>query len=106
MKSIFASLILALFAVSVAGKEQHCIFRVLAEANPNDTPVFSSSVRISAACARWRPVFRKIMPERSWKRRGYRLGSLPHGREIYNVALYPRRKRRKVPESDSRKWIS
>src|SRR5437667_4076112 len=45
MKSIFASLILALFAVSVAGKEQHCIFRVHAEANPNDTPVFSSSVR-------------------------------------------------------------
>src|SRR5438132_12769961 len=45
MKSIFASLILALFAVSVAGKEQHSIFRVHAEANPNDTPVFSSSVR-------------------------------------------------------------
>src|SRR5438093_13732953 len=45
MKSIFASLILALFAVSVAGKEQHCIFRVHAEANPNDTSVFSSSVR-------------------------------------------------------------
>src|SRR5881392_163099 len=45
MKSIFASLILALFAVSVAGKEQHCIFRVHAEANPNDTAVFSSSVR-------------------------------------------------------------
>src|SRR5438105_11979735 len=45
MKSIFASLILALFAVSVAGKDRHCIFRVHAEANPNDTPVFSSSVR-------------------------------------------------------------
>src|SRR5213595_2738590 len=45
MKSIFASLILALFAVSVAGKEQHCIFRVHAEANPNDTASFSSSVR-------------------------------------------------------------
>src|SRR5881275_1339680 len=45
MKSIFASLILALFAVSVAGKEQHCIFRVHAEANPNDTAAFSSSVR-------------------------------------------------------------
>src|SRR6266516_1829069 len=45
MKSIFASLILALFAVSVAGKEQHCIFHVDAEANPNDTAVFSSSVR-------------------------------------------------------------
>src|SRR5881392_2874741 len=45
MKSIFASLILALFAVSVAGKEQHCTFRVHAEANSNDTAVFSSSVR-------------------------------------------------------------
>src|SRR5438045_9439083 len=45
MKSIFASLILALFAVSVAGKDRHCIFRVHAEANPNDTAVFSSSVR-------------------------------------------------------------
>src|SRR5258707_7760394 len=44
MKSIFASLILALFAVSVAGKDRHCIFRVHAEANPNDTAVFSSSV--------------------------------------------------------------
>src|SRR5256885_17128082 len=45
MKSIFASLILALFAVSVAGKDRHCIFRVHTEANPNDTAVFSSSVR-------------------------------------------------------------
>jgi hypothetical protein len=45
MKSIFASLILALFAISVAGKDQHCIFRVHAEANQNDTATFSSSVR-------------------------------------------------------------
>ena len=45
MKSIFASLILALFAVSVAGKDRHCSFRVHAEANPNDTTTFSSSVR-------------------------------------------------------------
>src|SRR5437773_3552161 len=45
MKSIFASLILALFAVSVAGKDRHCIFRVHAEANPNDTATFSRSVR-------------------------------------------------------------
>ena len=45
MKSIFASLILALFAASVAGKDRHCTFRVHAEANPNDTPTFSSSVR-------------------------------------------------------------
>jgi hypothetical protein len=45
MKSIFASLILALFAASVAGKDRHCTFRVHAEANPNDTASFSSSVR-------------------------------------------------------------
>ena len=45
MKSIFANLILALFAVSVAGKDRHCIFRVHAEANSNDTATFSSSVR-------------------------------------------------------------
>src|SRR5437660_2159739 len=45
MKSIFASLILALFAVSVAGKDRHCIFRIHAEANPQDTAAFSSSVR-------------------------------------------------------------
>ena len=45
MKSIFARLILALFAVSVAGKDRHCTFRIRAEANPNDTATFSSSVR-------------------------------------------------------------
>jgi hypothetical protein len=45
MKSIFASLILALFAASVAGKDRHCTFRVHAEANPNDMATFSSSVR-------------------------------------------------------------
>jgi hypothetical protein len=45
MKSIFASLILALFAASVAGKDRHCTFRVHAEANSNDTATFSSSVR-------------------------------------------------------------
>ena len=45
MKSIFASLILALFAASVAGKDRHCTFRVHAEANQNDTASFSSSVR-------------------------------------------------------------
>jgi hypothetical protein len=45
MKPICASLIVALFAVSVAGKDRHCIFRVHAEANPNDTATFSSSVR-------------------------------------------------------------
>jgi hypothetical protein len=45
MKPIFASLILALFAASVAGKDRHCTFRIHAEANPNDTATFSSSVR-------------------------------------------------------------
>lgn len=43
MKSIFASLIVASFAVSVAGKD-HCVFRVHVEANANDTASFSSSV--------------------------------------------------------------
>jgi hypothetical protein len=44
MKTIFASLIVALFAVSVLGKDEHCIFRVHVEANANDTASFSSSV--------------------------------------------------------------
>lgn len=44
MKSIFASLIVALFAVSVSGKDGHCVFRVHVEANANDTATFSSSV--------------------------------------------------------------
>jgi hypothetical protein len=47
MKSIFASLILAFFAVSATAKDRHCIFRIHAEANPNDTATFSSSVRAS-----------------------------------------------------------
>jgi hypothetical protein len=45
MKPIFASLIVALFAISVAGKDRHCTFRVHAEANPKDTSTFASSVR-------------------------------------------------------------
>ena len=45
MKSIFASLIVALLAISATGKDRHVIFRVHAEANPNDTATFSSSVR-------------------------------------------------------------
>lgn len=45
MKSIFASLILALLATSATGKDRHCTFRAHAEANPNDTAIFSSSVR-------------------------------------------------------------
>ena len=44
MKSIFASLIVALFAASVLGKDRPCVFRVHAEANPNDTAAFSASV--------------------------------------------------------------
>jgi len=44
MKSIFASLIVALFAASVLGKDRPCVFRVHAEANPNDTVSFSASV--------------------------------------------------------------
>jgi hypothetical protein len=35
MKSIFASMIVALFAVSVSGKDGQCIFRVHAEAHAN-----------------------------------------------------------------------
>jgi len=45
MKPIFASLIVAFLAISATGKERHCTFRVHAEANPNDTAIFSSSIR-------------------------------------------------------------
>jgi hypothetical protein len=45
MKSIFASLIVAFLAISATGKDRHCVFRVHAEANPNDTASFASSVR-------------------------------------------------------------
>ena len=45
MKTTLATLILALLAVSAIGKDRHCIFRVHAEANPQDTAAFSSSVR-------------------------------------------------------------
>ena len=44
MRSIFASLIVASFAVPVSGKDAHCIFRVHVEANAHDTASFSSSV--------------------------------------------------------------
>ena len=44
MKTIFASLIVALFTASVLGKDAQCIFRVHVEANANDTATFSSSV--------------------------------------------------------------
>ena len=45
MKPIFATLIVALLTISATGKDRHCIFRVHAEANPQDTAVFSSSIR-------------------------------------------------------------
>jgi hypothetical protein len=44
MKFIFASTILALFVASVSGKDRHCVFRVHAEANPNDGASFNSSI--------------------------------------------------------------
>ena len=44
MRSIFASLILASFTVSVLGKDAHCVFRVHVEANANDTASFSTSI--------------------------------------------------------------
>src|SRR5262245_66369064 len=49
MKSILASLIVAFLAVSATGKDQHCIFRVHAEANPNDGATFSSSVKATVS---------------------------------------------------------
>src|SRR5438128_6136201 len=45
MKPIIASLIVALLTISATGKDRHCVFRIHAEANPNDTATFSSSVR-------------------------------------------------------------
>jgi len=49
MKFIFASLIVAFLAFSATGKDRHCIFRVHAEANPNDGTAFASSVRASVS---------------------------------------------------------
>src|SRR5438445_13770387 len=45
MKPIIASLIVALLTISATGKDRHCVFRIHAEANPQDTAAFSSSVR-------------------------------------------------------------
>ena len=45
MKTTLATLIVALLAISAIGKDRHCTFRVHAEANPQDTAAFSSSVR-------------------------------------------------------------
>ena len=45
MKPIIASLIVALLTISATGKDRRCVFRIHAEANPQDTAAFSSSVR-------------------------------------------------------------
>ena len=45
MKTTLATLIVALLAISAIGKDRLCTFRVHAEANPQDTAAFSSSVR-------------------------------------------------------------
>ena len=47
MKSIFASLIVALLVVSATRKDRHCTLGVHAEANPNDTATFPSFVSAS-----------------------------------------------------------
>jgi hypothetical protein len=44
MKFISASLIVAFLAISATAKGRNCIFRVHAEAHPNDTASFASSV--------------------------------------------------------------
>jgi hypothetical protein len=46
MKTIFLGAFLVCLALpSIAAKQRHCMFRVHTEANPQDTAVFSSSVR-------------------------------------------------------------
>jgi hypothetical protein len=46
MKNAFASLILGLLALSSSpAKERHCMLRIHAEANPQDSAVFATSVR-------------------------------------------------------------
>ena len=46
MKRLSATLLLLLIAFAPSfAKKPHCMFRVHAEANPRDTPVFSSSVQ-------------------------------------------------------------
>ncbi len=46
MKTVFASAFLALLSLLPChAKERHCTFRIHAEANANDGPVFSSAIR-------------------------------------------------------------
>jgi hypothetical protein len=46
MKTVFASVMLASLAFSASlAKDRHCMLRIHAEANPQDTAVFSTSVR-------------------------------------------------------------
>jgi hypothetical protein len=46
MKAAFTSVIVSILALSAAhGKSHHCIFRIHAEANPQDTSTFAASVR-------------------------------------------------------------
>ena len=46
MKRFWASALFLLLALTFAGaKERHCMFRAHTEANPNDSAVFSTSVR-------------------------------------------------------------
>ena len=46
MKTIFLGALLVCLALSsIAAKQRHCMFRVHTEANPQDTAIFSSSVR-------------------------------------------------------------
>lgn len=45
MKPILATLIVAFLTASATGKDRPCTFRVHAQANPNDTATFSTSVR-------------------------------------------------------------
>jgi hypothetical protein len=46
MRSVFASLIITFLALpAVYGKSRHCMLRVHAEANPQDTSTFAASVR-------------------------------------------------------------
>jgi hypothetical protein len=46
MKAAFPGVVIALLLSSITqGKSRHCMFRVHAEANPQDTSTFSSSVR-------------------------------------------------------------
>ena len=45
MRRLCATLLVLLFACSIDAKSRHCMFRVFAEANPQDTAAFSTAVR-------------------------------------------------------------